>query len=627
MSTNHKLSPELKADLQAEQFRVLSIQVPILYLALSINITILCFSIFGSVSLTLSTVVPGAFGALIAIRLGVWLARQRSQPARAGVGRFLKNTTLIAALVSLGLGIWGVILLRCGLADKPFVPLFIAFGAIACAYCLASLPLAAFATIFLSTAPVILTLLMSGLRLQQATGISLLLILVLILRLIVHQYEYLVEMVISHSRVKALAYSDPLTGLPNRRSFIESLETASSELGAPAQMAVVMIDLDGFKAINDTYGHAAGDAVLIQAAERIKSTCASDILVARLGGDEFAVLVEGADDGGLVKVVGEAIVDAIARPFMVAGLQIRLAASIGLARQGDGAPTDLMAQADMALYEVKHSAGNGVLMFAPEMAVRLRRRIAIEQALRETDPRPQIEVVYQPIFDARSMKLATFEALARWDHPVLGQISPLEFIGVAERTGTIAALSQQIFAAAIKEASHWPSQIGLSINLSAVELSQPSTPLAIMALCHLHSFDPTRLEVEVTETSVLADFEVARQQLELLRKTGIQVALDDFGSGYASITYLKEITFDRVKIDGELISDIIQSPKARRLVQGILQLCGAVGLPATAEKVECERQLAILVGLGCSRLQGYLLGRPMDAAAARKLAAGMKRAA
>ena len=175
-------------------------------------------------------------------------------------------------------------------------------------------------------------------------------------------------------------------------------------------------------------------------------------------------------------------------------------------------------------------------------------------------------------------------------------------------------------ATAIREAAGWAAPIGLSINLSAVDLCRSSTPLTILSLCRHYGFDPGRLELEVTETSVLSDFDVARDQLELLRRSGIRVSLDDFGSGFASISYLKEITFDRVKIDGELIADIITSAKARRLVQGILQLCSAINVPTTAEKVECNDQLAVLVGLGCDRLQGYLLGHPVSANAARRLA-------
>lgn len=619
------LPVQLRGELQAEQFRILRTQVPILYAVLAINAAILCFSVYGSVAPTPSIiVVPAGFALLIVVRSVIWLTRRES-PDVVRTARYLQSTTLIAAVVSLGLGVWGVTLLHSGVGDQPFVTLFIAFGAIACAYCLASLPQAAFATIFLATTPVIIALLASGVGVQVAEGVNLLLIFLLILRLVVHQFNDLVDRVSIHAQLRMLAYADPLTGLPNRRAFIEQLEqVVSTTAEGHGRASVAMIDLDGFKAINDTYGHAAGDAVLIQAAERIKAACAGCGMVARLGGDEFAALLVGIEDTSLVADIGRTLVAEMNKPFAAAGSQLRLAASIGFAThtEEDASALAVMARADVALYDVKHGGGEDVRLFAPEMGQRLRRRIVIEQSLRATDPRPQIEVAYQPIYDARTRAITGFEALARWNHPTLGPVSPLEFIGVAEQTGTIAALSEQIFTAAIAEAATWPAPIGLSINLSAVDLCRPGTPLTIMALCNLYGFDPRRLEVEVTETAVLSDFDAARDQLELLRRTGIRVALDDFGSGFASISYLKEITFDRVKIDGELVDNIIQSPRSRRLVQGILQLCSAIDMPTTAEKVETEEQLAVLAGLGCDRLQGYLLSRPVSASAARALAAG-----
>jgi diguanylate cyclase (GGDEF)-like protein len=611
----------LRGDLQAEQFRILRTQVPILYAVLSIDTAILCFSIYGSVPAFLSLVVPAVFGSLILLRMIVWLARSHKAPDEESIRRYLVSTTFIAAFVSLGLGVWGVALLQSGVGDKPFVPLFIAFGAIACAYCLASLPRAAFATIFMSTTPVIVAMLTSGVDIQKAAGLNLLLIFLLILRLIVHQYNFVVDGVTSHAQLRALAYADPLTGLPNRRAFIETLEgvVAASPVGRE-RVSVAMIDLDHFKAINDTYGHAAGDAVLVQAAARIQAACKTCQMVARLGGDEFAVLIMKADDAALADI-GRTLVSQISKPFAVAGSNLRLAASVGIAThmEDDASAVAVMSRADVALYDVKNSGREGVLLFESAMGMRLRRRVMIEQALLASDQRPSIQVVYQPIYDARTRRITSFEALARWTHPELGPVSPLEFICIAEQTGTIAAVSEQIFSTAISEAAGWAPSIGLSINLSAIDLCRPSTPLTIMSLCNRYGFDPSRLEVEVTETSVLSDFDAADEQLKLLRKSGIRVVLDDFGSGFASISYLKQITFDRVKIDGELVSNIIASPKARRLVQGILQLCSAIDVPTTAERVETEDQLAVLVGLGCDRLQGYLLSRPISASAAREL--------
>ncbi len=623
MKFMRELPHNLRDDLQAEQFRILRTQIPTMYVVLLINTGILCYSVYGSVPVAMSLGVPGLFTVLILVRMAIWLARKRTSPDKSHIARYLLSTTLVASIVSLGLGVWGVALLQAEVDDKPFVPLFIAFGAIACTYCLGSLPRAAFATVCLAVTPVTVALLTAGERMEIAAGVSLLLVFPLILRLVVHQNANLIESVKSHSQVKALAYTDPLTGLPNRRAFTERLERNIEEAADKGMMAAVaVIDLDGFKAINDTFGHAAGDSVLIQAAERIQTACIECQLVSRLGGDEFAALMLVDEDGVPLTAVATKLVHEMSKPFTVSDTYVHMSASIGLAKHlvDDTSALAVMSRADMALYEVKRGGGSGMLWSVPTMAIRLRRRMTIEQSLRETNPPPRIEVVYQPIFDAMTNQIVSFEALSRWEHPQLGQIPPLEFIAIAEQTGTIAVLSEQIFDAAIREAAGWDAQVGLSINLSGVDLCRPSMTLMILSLCHRHGFDPRRLEVEVTETSVLSDFDAARDQLALLRKAGIKIVLDDFGSGFASISYLKEIKFDRVKIDGELIANIIESREARRLVQGILQLCSSIDMPVTAEKVESEDQRAILAGLGCHRLQGYLLGPPTSASTVRALA-------
>jgi len=617
------LPSRLLPKLQAEQFRNLRTQVPTLYGVLLINTLVLCYSVYGSVPALLSLVVPGIFLSLVAVRATIWLARKRASPSEARITHYLRSTTAIAGVVSLGLGVWGVALLQWDAGETPFVPLFIAFGAVACTYCLSSLPKAAFATVFLSTTPVIVALLTSGAHMKIAAGVNLLLIFLLILRLVVHQYNYLIESVISRSQVKALAYSDPLTGLSNRRAFTECLEDAVGAISKNGgTVAVALIDLDGFKAINDTFGHAHGDEVLLQAAGRLQKACKDCRMVARLGGDEFAVLMVADEASEKFTDTGTMLVLEMSRPFLLSESILRLSASVGLASHSelDASALAIMSRADVALYEVKNSGGKAMSWFLPTMAARLKRRIIIEQSLRETNPSPTIEVVFQPIFDVQTKKIACFEALARWNHPQLGLIPPPEFIEIAERTDSIAALSEQIFDVAIREAAGWDSQIGLSINLSGVDLSRASTPLMILSLCNRYGFDPGRLEVEVTETSLLSDFDTARERLDLLRKTGIRIALDDFGSGFASITYLQKIKFDRVKIDGALIADIIHSQDARRLVQGIIQLCSAIGARSTAEKVECKDQVAVLGGLGCDRLQGYFLCPPVTADKARELA-------
>lgn len=624
MKLTPEVPPHLRGDLLTEQFRILRTQIPTLYLVLLVNISILSLSVYGSVSIVLSIVIPGAFALIFLIRMILWLRRKHTSPSPSRIARYLISLTLVATLVSLALGVFAVALLQADAHDRPFVPMFTAFGAIACTYCLGSIPRAAFATVILTVTPVTVALLTSGGRMELAAGLSMLLIFPLILRLVVRQYANLIESVNSHYRIKALAFSDSLTGLPNRRAFTEHLER-NIEIPTPAcgmKLAVAVIDLDGFKAINDTLGHAAGDAVLIQAAERMQETCSDCEVIARLGGDEFAALMLVNNDLMPLTQIAEILVQEMSRPFSVCGSQLHLSASIGLATHlsDDASALAVMSRADMALYQVKHEGGHGMRWSVPAMATRLRRRLIIEQSLRDRESPPMIEVVYQPIVDAKTKQIASFEALSRWHHPQLGAIPPQEFIEIAEQTGTIAVLSEQIFNAAIRDAACWPSPTGLSINLSGVDICRSSTTLMILSLCHRHRFDPRRLEVEVTETSLLSDFDMARDQLDALRKSGIRIALDDFGSGFASISYLKEMRFDRVKIDGELISNIMASREARRLVQGILQLCSAIDMPVTAEKVETEGQCEFLAGLGCDRLQGYYLGPPVIASSAREIA-------
>lgn len=615
------ISPKLRAELELAQFAILRRQVPLLYAVLTINTCVLCFSVYGRVSPILSIGVTAAFLTFALIRLIVWLRRSQRSPTAAIVSRSLRNTTAIAAVVSLILGVWGVTLLKSAVSEEPFVPLFIAFGSIACAYCLASLPRAASVTIVFAAGPVILTLLASGSPIQVASGVNLLLIFGLILRLISDHINFLLEMVQTHANMRELAYTDTLTGLPNRRALMRRLRAITrGRLGDPNAL-MAMIDLDGFKAINDTYGHHGGDVILVEAARRMAAAAGASTFVARLGGDEFAIVATNADATIPVEAFGRQLLETLEAPFFVGETTLRLSASIGIALcpEDAGDADDLLRRADLAMYAVKRGSRKGAARYATHMEHDAGRRLAIEQALRETQPPAALSLVYQPVFDVTDGTIRSFEALARWIHPQLGEIGPMEFIEVAEQTGLICDLSERLFAEAIHEAATWPSTIGLSLNLSGVQLSNPTTMLMIMSLLHRHGVDPRRLEIEVTETSLLADFEAAREQLGLLQATGIQVVLDDFGSGYASIAYLKRIPFQRVKIDGELIADIVTSAQARHLLEGTLLLCRAIGAPATAERIESEAQLQILRDLGCDRVQGYLLGRPGDRDATRSL--------
>ena len=597
------------------QFQRLTRQAPILYALLSINTLVTAYAARGQVPRLLWLHVPALLVALFVFRMIVWLRRiGRDMPAER-IGPHLRKTVWMARVLSLMCGSWGLALLATAdAAHDQFVPMFIATGSFASAYCLSVLPAAAFSSIFLATLPVCIALILSGERLQAVIGFDFLIVSLLILRLIGDQFGQLVKEVAAQTRTRRLAYYDPLTSLPNRRAFIELLDTRiDGRRAAVPGFAVAMLDLDGFKPINDSFGHAAGDQILAQLARRLNALAAPHHIVARLGGDEFAILLHDVRDEATARSIGERFVGALGEPFRIERSQLRLSGSLGIALHpaGDSA-AELLARADQALYKAKDQGGNQLALFSPEMKAALRRHITIEQALRDTDDPPDIRIVFQPIIGMAANRIVAVEALARWHHPELGAVPPGEFIQIAERTGIIVALTEKLFERAIAEASSWSCDVHLSFNLSAVQLRSASTPGTLMAVMERYGFDPRRLEIEVTETAVLTDLEAARQIFDALRAVGIRIVLDDFGAGYASIFYLKEIMFDAIKIDGDLIASITEAPRSRALLEGILQLCASTGLEATAEKVETHEQLAMLDRLGCARAQGYLIGRPTD---------------
>ena len=415
----------------------------------------------------------------------------------------------------------------------------------------------------------------------------------------------------------------PLTGLANRRAFLRTLgrRTRALQRGKAEPFALAMVDLDGFKPINDTFGHATGDAVLEEVGVRL-AAASGTALIARTGGDEFALLLPDASEAEGAAVTASAICAALQRPFVVDRREFRISGCCGVAllARGDCDVTQALIRADTALYSAKQKGRAGIAVFSAEMDEINRRRVRIEKALRDRDQRDSIGLLFQPIRDLATGELRAFEALARWEHPELGTVSPAEFIPIAEHISVIERLSDQLLAKAAEEARSWAAPIRLSFNLSAVQLCSAGASEEILAILERIGFTPRRLQVEVTETALLADFAVARDNLKILRAAGTRILLDDFGAGHASISYLREMQFDGIKLDGTLIASIADSLRARRLLKGVLDLCAAMALPCVAEHIECEEQRDLLRELGCRDGQGYLLAAPLSAAEAAELA-------
>lgn len=422
----------------------------------------------------------------------------------------------------------------------------------------------------------------------------------------------------AEARARKLAFQDPLTGLANRRQFDEALAAAlSAPPGADRTHAVLLLDLNGFKAINDVYGHPMGDAVLKEVALRLQMVVReTGDHVARLGGDEFGIIathLRGAESAtGLALRITHSLEPAI----VIASNQYVIGTGIGIALfpKDAGSPEELTRRADIALYRAKSSGRSDFRFFEPDMDVQIRERALIENELRSAVANRTIVPHYQPTIDLTTGAITGFEALARWEHSTLGEIPPSRFIPVAEDCGLIGELGEQLLAKACQDASGWPDQVTLSFNISPVQLRQPTFGLRILAILGETGLQPSRLEIEITENTLVRDLQYAEAALGALREAGVRIALDDFGTGYSSLYHLRRFKFDRIKIDRSFIETMNAESESAAIVKALMGLGHGLGVRVTAEGVERAEQRDALIGEGCDQAQGYMFSRAIPAA-------------
>jgi diguanylate cyclase (GGDEF)-like protein len=423
-------------------------------------------------------------------------------------------------------------------------------------------------------------------------------------------YEDVTESRRAEARIRHLANHDALTGLPNRRQFTTRLDEALHRVGA--DVAVMFLDLDQFKNVNDTLGHHAGDELLRLAAGRIRECMRDGDLIARLGGDEFAVLLQGK--GALpdnVETLAQRIIDSLSTPFDLAKYQASVGVSVGIAAAASSTPDGdtLLKHADMALYEAK-AAGRGTYrLFEEAMAAELQARMDLEADLRGALDRGELKLHYQPLFDLRRGKLSGFEALLRWRHPVRGVVSPADFIPVAEETGLIVPIGEWVLRQACADAVTFPNSAKVAVNISPVQFAAGDLFEMIRDTLLQSGLSASRLELEITESALLQDSEAVIGTLHSLRALGVRTALDDFGTKYSSLTYLRSFPFDKIKIDQSFVRDMATREDCLAIVRSVAQLAVRLGMTATAEGVESGAQLDQVREAGCTEAQGYLFGQ------------------
>jgi diguanylate cyclase (GGDEF)-like protein/PAS domain S-box-containing protein len=440
-------------------------------------------------------------------------------------------------------------------------------------------------------------------------------------RYIINVVEDVTDRRRADEKIAHLAHYDPLTDLPNRVLFREQVERELQRTNRDEQFALLYIDIDEFKGINDSLGHHVGDELLKVVATRLRSCIRETDLVARLGGDEFAVIQTNAGNVADVVEFVTRIHEAIRQPYQCLGHQLSTDASIGIAlAPRDGTDLDqLIKNADLAMYGAKADGRRTHRFFEPAMDARAKAQLAMQQDLRQALVDGGFEIHYQPVVDLGNDVVTGCEALLRWRHPERGMISPAEFIPVAEDTGLIVELGEWVLRTACAEAASWPDHVRLAVNVSPVQLKCPTLGLKIASALAASGLPASRLELEITEAVLIRDDEAALAILHQLRAIGVRIALDDFGTGYSSLSYLKRFPFDKIKIDRSFVSDIAEIDGSSAIVQGVLNIAASRHMTTTAEGVETQRQKERLRALGCTEMQGYLFSAAKPGPEVRQL--------
>ena len=433
--------------------------------------------------------------------------------------------------------------------------------------------------------------------------------------------EDITERTRADEKIAHLAHYDALTDLPNRVLFRERLEQAMKAVRPGEQLAVLYIDIDEFKSVNDALGHPVGDELLMGVADRLRGCLKENDIAARLGGDEFAVIQTTIKSQSETTELVDEIHSAIRRPFECAGHLITTDASIGIAlASGDGLDLDqLLRNADLALYGAKGDGRRTYRFFEAGMDARAKERRSLELELRQAISDGDLEAYYQPVVNLETNRISCCEALLRWRHPERGMISPAEFIPIAEETGLINQLGHWVLNTACAEAANWPDEVRVAVNVSPIQFRSQTLALNVAAALAASGLSAGRLELEITEAVLIRDDEAALEILHQLRKLGVRIALDDFGTGYSSLSYLQRFPFDKIKIDRSFIRDLAGAGASSTIVQAVVNIAAASDMTTTAEGVETEQQRNWLVILGCTEMQGFLFSPAIPAVEIRRL--------
>ncbi|OCJ17613.1 diguanylate cyclase [Rhizobium sp. AC44/96] len=619
-------------DFLKSQYKALASQIPILYVLLIINVLAVAITHIGTAPVWLSLYVPIGLSVTCLLRLCWWEIHGRDEVTAERAMTLMRITVVAAAVLTCAFGAWAVALYQYGNAyQQGQIAYFLVVTGISSVFCLMHLPLAAALTTVITFGTMIVTFMFSGNPVFVATATSGAFLVVPFLRVINSYYQNFVRLVrlteeLQKKQAEAQelnlvnsrnALHDQLTGLANRRSFFLSLEERL-RAGSDAPPVLGIIDLDGFKPVNDVFGHAAGDLVLKETARRFMALIGDDGVVARLGGDEFGIIFPDDLAVSTIADVAHALCSAVREPFEIPDGSVRVSGSCGIVQlaSGDHTAEELYEKADFALYQVKSKHNGGVEFFSPEHETILSQRHMIELELQAGNFADELSLEYQPIIELKTGIVVGYEALARWDSARFGRISPAAFIPAAERTALIGRMTRVLLGQALDALSAMPSRLRLSFNLSARDICDHETAMTLLAMIHRSGVDARRIEFEITETALLSDFATADRVVSLFRAAGVTIALDDFGTGYSSLSHVHRLAFDKLKIDKSFVMNLDRDTRCLNITRSVANLCQNLGIASVAEGVESGEVAEGLRAMGVRLAQGYYFSRPLPLSAA-----------
>jgi len=615
-------------ELVLAQARALSRQVPLMYAMVMANTLILAATHFGIAPALLAIYVPATLCVACTWRIASWwqgrTSVQNAQFARSSLQRMM----CVMPVLSIAFCAWTIALLPYGDAyQQSQVVFFCGITTMGCMFCLMHVRAAALAMGALTLLPFIATMLAMGHVVLIAVAINLAVVAVVMLVILLGNYRDFSDLVASRSAIaqkqvetqrlsdenERLANVDPLTTLPNHRAFSRALAEQTDlahDSGKP--LAVACINLDGFKSINEIFGQLSGDRVLAETARRLIELRPVGTFAARLEADNFALIVSNDVSEQGLQELGTRLCQALSAPFDLPGANIHLSASIGLAASQIGDTAEMTYdRADYVASVAKRACPGSAVVFAHQHACEISKVRMIEHQLHTADLDEEIYILFQPQFDVSLNRTTGYEVLARWRNPELGEISPVEFIPLAERTGLICKLTRAVLRKALSAAARLPPDVRLSVNLSAHDIGSHTAIETIVALVE-QAGTPCTIDFEITETAIMHDMKQAGESLQALLALGSRIALDDFGTGHSSLTHVQQLPLDRIKIDRSFVADMCSDRTSQAIIKTVSELCRNLGISCVFEGVETRPQLEALMAMGGSVMQGYLFGRPVS---------------